>query len=85
MPAMFPPTTQRAVDHLLGLGFTISTNGRDITHPRAEVRVIDQDVACFTIRPRRYGEPHYPYWEVQLTRAPLDVFAATVAAAIRND
>ncbi|MFI7680974.1 hypothetical protein [Actinophytocola sp. NPDC049390] len=85
MPAMYSPPTQRAVDHLVELGFTITANGRDFTHPRAVVRLIDDGAACFIVRPVRHGDPYYDFWEAQLTRAPMDVFAAAVAAAIRED
>jgi hypothetical protein len=82
--ATYSPATQLAVDHLVGLGFTVTTNGRDFTHPRAVVHLVDDGVACFTVRPTPHGEPPHLLWEAQLTRAPLDLFAATVATAIRE-
>lgn len=82
MATAYPPATQRVVDHLVGRGFTITRNGRTFTHPRAVVQLVDDGCACFTVSPTPRGEPPQITWEAQLTRAPDDVVAATVAAAI---
>jgi len=75
------PPTQDAVDHLVRVGFLAAKDGRTFTHPRAVVYLIDDSIACFTIRPRPRGELPHMGWEIQSTRAPIDLFAAAVAAA----
>lgn len=83
-------SAEEAIAYLTTRGFQSHRTGSGLwgsfahlhSSGNAQVVVVDAEAACFDVHAYTRDRRRCVDWEVRLTRAPLPVFAATVAAAI---